>query len=77
VRNLLEQAIESDDGDRAAAVIRDAPGIEGDEVMLNCQAMAQSQMMPAVQKAKDAYEGCVETDRSRGYFKSASASARC
>jgi hypothetical protein len=32
VRNLLEQAIESDDGDRAAAFIRDALGIESDEV---------------------------------------------
>jgi hypothetical protein len=35
VRNLLEQAIESDDGDRAAAVIRAALGIESDEVANN------------------------------------------
>jgi hypothetical protein len=35
VRNLLEQAIEGDDGTRAAAVIRDALGIESDEVTNN------------------------------------------
>jgi hypothetical protein len=32
VRNLLEQAIDSDDGDIAAKMIRDALGIESDEV---------------------------------------------
>jgi hypothetical protein len=32
VRNLLEQAINDDDGDHAAAVIREALGIESDEV---------------------------------------------
>jgi hypothetical protein len=30
--NLLEQAIECDDGDHAAKLIRDALGIESDEV---------------------------------------------
>ena len=33
MRNLLEQAIESDDGARAAKIIRDALGIESDEVV--------------------------------------------
>jgi hypothetical protein len=32
VRNLLEQAINDDDGDHAAAMIRQALGIESDEV---------------------------------------------
>jgi hypothetical protein len=32
MRNLLEQAIHDDDGDHAAAVIRQALGIESDEV---------------------------------------------
>jgi hypothetical protein len=32
VRNLLEQAIDSDDGDRAAAAIRNALGIESHQV---------------------------------------------
>ena len=30
--NLLEQAINSDDGDRAARIIQDALGIESDDV---------------------------------------------
>jgi hypothetical protein len=30
--NLLEQAINSDDGDRAASIIQDALGIESDDV---------------------------------------------
>ena len=33
MRNLLEQAIESDDGARAAKIIRDALGIESDEIV--------------------------------------------
>jgi hypothetical protein len=33
VRNLLEAAIEDDDADHAAAVIRQALGIESDEVV--------------------------------------------
>jgi hypothetical protein len=32
MRNLLEQAIDSDDGDLAAKMIRDALGIESDEI---------------------------------------------
>jgi hypothetical protein len=32
MRNLLEQAIDCDDGDHAARLIRDALGIESDEV---------------------------------------------
>ena len=32
MRNLLEQAINDDDGDHAAAMIRQALGIESDEV---------------------------------------------
>jgi len=32
--NLLEQAINSDDGDRAARIIMDALGIETDELCL-------------------------------------------
>jgi hypothetical protein len=31
--NLLEPAINCDDGDRAAKIIRDALGIEGDDVV--------------------------------------------
>jgi hypothetical protein len=33
MRNLLEQAINDDDGDHAAAVIREALGIPSDEVV--------------------------------------------
>jgi hypothetical protein len=32
VSNLLEEAINSDDGDRAAKIIQDALGIESDDV---------------------------------------------
>jgi hypothetical protein len=32
VRNLLEQAIDDDDGDHASKLIRDALGIDSDEV---------------------------------------------
>ena len=32
MRNLLEQAIDCDDGDHAAKLIRDALGIESDDV---------------------------------------------
>ena len=31
--NLLEQAISSDDGDRAAEIIKEALGIESDDVL--------------------------------------------
>ena len=34
--NLLEQAINTDDGDRAAQIIRDALGIETDDVVNYC-----------------------------------------
>jgi uncharacterized protein HemY len=34
--NLLEQAINCDDGDRAAKMIRDALGIESDDVTNYC-----------------------------------------
>jgi uncharacterized protein HemY len=34
--NLLEQAIDCDDGDRAAKIIRDALGIESDDVVNYC-----------------------------------------
>ena len=34
--NLLEQAINSDDGDRAARIIQDALGIESDDVVNYC-----------------------------------------
>ena len=34
--NLLEQAINCDDGDRAAKIIRDALGIESDDVANYC-----------------------------------------
>ena len=34
--NLLEQAIKSDDGDRAATIIRQALGIESDDVANDC-----------------------------------------
>jgi hypothetical protein len=34
--NLLAQAINSDDGDRAAKIIRDALGIESDDVVNYC-----------------------------------------
>ena len=34
--NLLAQAINSDDGDRAAKLIRDALGIESDDVVKYC-----------------------------------------
>jgi hypothetical protein len=34
--NLLEQAISTDDGDRAARIIQDALGIESDEVANYC-----------------------------------------
>jgi hypothetical protein len=34
--NLLEQAINCDDGDRAAKIIRDALGIEHDDVAHYC-----------------------------------------
>jgi hypothetical protein len=34
--NLLEQAIDCDDGDRAARIIRDALGIESDDVVNYC-----------------------------------------
>ena len=34
--NLLEQAINCDDADRAARMIRDALGIEGDDVVNYC-----------------------------------------
>ena len=34
--NLLAQAINSDDGDRAAKLIRDALGIESDDVVNYC-----------------------------------------
>jgi uncharacterized protein HemY len=34
--NLLQQAIDCDDGDRAAKIIRDALGIESDEVVNYC-----------------------------------------
>jgi hypothetical protein len=33
VTNLLEEAINSDDGDRAAKIISDALGIESDDVL--------------------------------------------
>ncbi len=34
--NLLEKAISSDDGDRAAKIIQDALGIESDDVVNYC-----------------------------------------
>jgi hypothetical protein len=34
--NLLEQAIASDDGDRAAKIIQEALGIESDDVVNYC-----------------------------------------
>jgi hypothetical protein len=34
--NLLEQAIDTDDGDRAAKLIQNAPGIESDEAASYC-----------------------------------------
>jgi uncharacterized protein HemY len=34
--NLLEQAIDCDDGDRAAKIIQDALGIESDDVANYC-----------------------------------------
>jgi hypothetical protein len=34
--NLLEQAINCDDGDRAAKIIQDALGIESDDVVNHC-----------------------------------------
>ncbi len=34
--NLLQQAIDCDDGDRAARIIRDALGIESDDVVNYC-----------------------------------------
>jgi hypothetical protein len=34
--NLLEQAISSDDGDRAAEIIQDALGMENDDVVNYC-----------------------------------------
>ena len=34
--NLLEQAINCDDGDRAAKIIQDALGIESDDVVNYC-----------------------------------------
>jgi hypothetical protein len=34
--NLLEQAICTDDGDRAAKIIQQAPGIESDDVARYC-----------------------------------------
>jgi hypothetical protein len=34
--NLLQQAINCDDGDRAARIIQDALGIESDDVVNNC-----------------------------------------
>jgi uncharacterized protein HemY len=34
--NLLEQAINTDDGDRAAKIIQDALGIESDDVVHYC-----------------------------------------
>ncbi len=34
--NLLQQAINCDDGDRAAKIIRDALGIESDDVVNYC-----------------------------------------
>ena len=34
--NLLEQAIDCDDGERAARIIRDALGIESDDVVKYC-----------------------------------------
>jgi uncharacterized protein HemY len=34
--NLLQQAIDCDDGDRAARIIQDALGIESDDVVNNC-----------------------------------------
>jgi hypothetical protein len=36
VSNLLEQAINNDDGDQAAKLIRDALGIESDDVANYC-----------------------------------------
>jgi uncharacterized protein HemY len=36
MRNVLEQAIECDDGDNAATIIRDALGIESDDVANYC-----------------------------------------
>jgi uncharacterized protein HemY len=42
--NLLEQAIDCDDGDRAAKIIRDALGIETDEVANYC--LPQSDYWP-------------------------------
>jgi len=36
VTNLLEQAINCDDGDRAAKIIQDALGIESDDVANYC-----------------------------------------
>jgi hypothetical protein len=36
MRNLIEQAINSNDGDHAAKMIRDALGIESDDVVNYC-----------------------------------------